>query len=345
MPRATALVHIGVEKTGTTYLQRLLVQNSETLGEHGVGYPGFLNRSERDANHHALAAYAVDALPEQDIHRFHRVTAASQDRFRADLRDRLRAAVAEQGHDRWVFSSEHLSSRALSRESVQRVADLMGAAGLDPRVVVFVRPQEDMIESTFSTAIVSGRVEPFDFEEAVADRGRYDFRELLERWEDVVGREHITVHAYPDLAEPSALAHMLCAELDVPLEALTLPATRANTSLSYVQAELLRRFTAAARQHPRHADLVRRPALVRALREVGGAPFRLTAAERERVRKEYADTDEWLAERYGVTLRHRGAPGRCERRDVFGGDDFDAFAAALVAGLRRRTRPGRRSGA
>src|SRR4051812_7872368 len=168
MPRA--IVHIGVEKTGTTYLQRFLRLNAKALAERGVGYPEFLNPRAKDHNHHALAAYAVDAVTAQDIHRFHAVTPDSQEDFRAATRDRLAAEVSAAPHKRWVFSSEHLSSRALSPESVHRVADLMHGAGLDPRVVVFVRPQEDMIESTFSTRIVSGDVEPFDFEDALAER-------------------------------------------------------------------------------------------------------------------------------------------------------------------------------
>jgi hypothetical protein len=214
----------------------------------------------------------------------------------------------------------------------------MRGAELDPRVVVVLRPQEDMIESTFSTAVVSGRVEPFDFEDAVLDRARYDFRDLLVRWEDVLGRDRITVHAYPDRAEQTAIAQAMCSQLGVPFDGLDLPAERANASLSYVQAELLRRYTAATRDHTRAARLVHRPTLVRALREVGGAPFRLSAAERERLRKEYAESNEWVAERYGVTLRHREVRGDGNRPDVFRGDDFAAFADALASSMRRRMR-------
>jgi hypothetical protein len=215
----------------------------------------------------------------------------------------------------------------------------MHGADLDPRVVVFLRPQEDMIESTFSTAIVSGNVEPFDFDDAVADRGRYDFRDLLMRWERVVGRDAVTVRPYPDDAASDAVARMVCHELDIPIDGLDLPDKRANTSLSYVQAELLRRFTDATRKRPRATALVRRPALVRALGEVDGAPFRLTPAERARVCEVYAESNDWVAEHYGVTLRHHETRGDGDRPDVFSGDDFAAFAEALASSLRGRRRP------
>jgi hypothetical protein len=339
MSSVSAIVHIGVEKTGTTYIQQFLRLNAEALAERGVGYPGFLNRSARDNNHHALAAYAVDAAGEQDIHRFHGVTSESQAEFRAALRRRLATEVSATAYRRWVFSSEHLSSRALSPESVKRLVELMRGADLDPRIVVVLRPQEDMIESAFSTAIVSGNVEPFDFDEAVADRARHDFRDLLVRWERVVGRDAITVHPYRDDAPSDALANLVCHELDIPIDGLALPDKRANASLSYVQAELLRRFTDATRGRPRATALVRRPALVRALSEVHGAPFRLTAAERARVREVNDESNDWVAEHYGVTLRHREARGDGDRPDVFSGDDFAAFAEALASSLRGRRRP------
>lgn len=336
----TAVVHIGVEKTGSTYLQGLLLKNAAGLAKQGVGYAKFL--APTHGNQHILAAYAVDTPPRQDIHRFHQVTAATQPEFRKYLRGRLTAAVAEHDFDRWVFSSEHLSSRVVTSDSVERFVDLISSAGLTPRLLLYVRPQEDMIESTYSTAISSGSVERFDLDREIAHRDRYDFARLLQRWEQQIPREWIQVLEYTPSADPTSLAQSFCHAVGLRAEELTLPANRANTSLPRAHAELLRIYTAAARRAPSGAPRSNRPALLRRLRRLPGEPFRLTPEERAAVAEAYAESNEWLATSYGLSLRHR-ATDATARSETFTVQEVRQFLDALLATGRPGEQPAARS--
>jgi hypothetical protein len=326
-------VHIGLEKTGTTYLQTMLRDNAELLRQRGVIYPEFLG----SVNHHRLVAYARDADPPMDVHRWSAVSQANQDRFRADLRRQLRGEVSA-SPDSWLLSCEHLSSRLVDDESIARLVDLLVDAGLKPRVVVFLRAQEDMIESTYSTAVLAGISDPFDVDRVVAHQTRYDFAAMCERWERGVGSENLVVLDYLESTQRDGLAAAFCEAAGIELEGMVLPEQRANESLPFVYLELLRLHNAAVAGHPVLKRRVDRGRLRRRLQVLPGAPFRLTPGERERVRAVFAASNAEVIRRYGVTLSPRPAPEATPRSDAFTPEEVGAFMSALASSGRRRSR-------
>jgi len=336
-----AVIHIGLEKTGTTYLQNLLRDNAEELARQGVNYPASFGY----INHHALAAYAVDASSVQDIHRWNGVTAANQDEFRGALRRRLAAEVASRPARSWLFSCEHLSSRLHTQEAVDRLVELMRACGLDPEVLVLLRPQGEMIPSMFSTAVISGATAAFDVGVSIANRARYDFDAMLRRWEQAFGADRVTVGAYRRNQPPGELAESFCRLAGVDPRGLRLPDSRANASLPFVQAELLRLFNQAAGETPRLMRGVRRTTLVEGLRGLPGYSLRLTAEEEQRIREAYAASNAAVASRYGIDLSDSSAGDGAERPSTFTPDDVSAFLRALANARVKRARPGRRGGA
>jgi hypothetical protein len=338
--RPRAAVHIGLEKTGSTYLQEFLHTNAEMLRARGHAYPTFLGTS----NHHALAAYALDARPAQDIHRWNGVTGHNQEDYRRQLRRQLGAAVADSSSQHWLFTCEHLSSRLTTQAGVDRCVDLLRACGLEPQVLLFLRPQEEMIESTFSTAVISGATASFDLNTAIADRARYDYAQVIARWEKAVGRSNVVALEYPHGLATSALAELFCESAGIEIAGLELPEHRTNASIPYAQAEFLRLFNAAAREVPEVLENVNRARLHQRLRALEGPPFTLGPEERRRVRDAFRESNDVVLERYGVDLglpepAATASPGR---QAVFGHDDVAAFLRALAASSRPAGRRRRR---
>lgn len=321
-----AVIHIGVEKTGTTYLQAALHASSDVLSRAGWSYPTFLGA----ANHHALAAFAVDPVYDQDIHRWHGVTPDNVGETRERFADRFCTQTA--AGSRWIFSSEHLSSRATLKDA-QVLAALLDRAGLRPTIVFYVRRQDSMIPSSFSTAVKAGSPKPFDLSREIGAVHRYDFAALFDRWHRVFPG-NVVVRPFWEGRPPGWLVADFCntvLDLGPSLSGnLAIPPTAANASLSPAFLEMLRHLNAAAAEDD--APAVDRGRLVSLLEERStGATFRLSRAQRSRVMRRFRESNLRLCDQVeddqlaALLLSEEsvesppgttGAPGRIATEDV-----------------------------
>lgn len=92
-----------------------------------------------------------------------------------------------------VLSSEQLSQRLLTLEAVMRLRQALKRLGFGTvRVVVYLREQVGLSISWESMKLLAGR----GALQAESDHALMNHQQLLQRWEDVWGREAMTVRTY-----------------------------------------------------------------------------------------------------------------------------------------------------
>lgn len=294
MPQGSIIVHIGMEKTGSTSVQRFLARNADLLLVGGTR----VSRLGGTTNHTLLAASVVRAAKTQDIHSWFAVTPGNQAVVRA-VAQRLLVSELERAR-RLVVSSEHLSSRAVDDDEIRALADMLEPIAAEVRVCLYLRRQEELIPSTFSTTIRAGGVEPFSVESALPEIDRYDFAVLTGRWRAVFG-SRLEVHVFREewKAQPVDLLKHFCSSVGIAWDpALAVPDGTSNVSLSgpaLAMGRALNQLVAAGRV----SRTVRRSFMERCEVPGVGPPFTLTDEQRQAVWSHYAASNEaaaaWLS--------------------------------------------------
>lgn len=187
------ILHIGTEKTGTTSLQNDLYRNRAYLAANGVG---LLSGADLP-NNRRIASYAR-LRPAHEAYDLQLVSSGP------DWRERLRNAVRSEieampaSIHTVLVTSEHLHSRLVDVKEVQRVADIFTGLFGSTRVVVYLRRQDKLATSLYSTALRAGwtHTSPFKDGAAAAQGHYYDYGGLLSRWGQVFGRDSITARIF-----------------------------------------------------------------------------------------------------------------------------------------------------
>ncbi|WP_168201338.1 glycosyltransferase [Qingshengfaniella alkalisoli] len=186
-PKPRVVIHIGVTKTGSTYLQHLMEQNRPELLRKGVWYPevGLFwqsGRSHKQAGHAQFATSAINEDP--------------------DLLNYISSGVSlMQGRVKTIV----LSSEAFFlNPNAHLLAQYF--VGYDVEMVVYLRRQDDWANSQYAEFVAGGAVNRVsasvtDWLAAPKTRDLLDYRQILGRWEHAVGRDHVHVRVY----EPTQL--------------------------------------------------------------------------------------------------------------------------------------------
>jgi hypothetical protein len=267
-------VHIGLPKTGTSYLQETLWQNRRDLARAGVLVPGESHRVQRFAVWDLLGR---------------RLRGVRQPRVPGSWQQLVEAARDWPG--RQVMISDDLLVHARPAH-VRRVVRSFAPA--EVHVVVTVRDLARVICSMWQQELAKGRTWPWsefvaavrDPEQGAATAGvafwlRYDLQKVLEVWRTAVPAERVHVVVVPPPGSPPTdLLERFAAATGLDAAGLTPAAGEANTSVGVVETELLRRLneTLRGRLNERQYLHVMRQALKPALRR-RTRPITLPATE------------------------------------------------------------------
>ena len=197
------VLHIGMPKTGTTSIQRFLVENAAELTKQGIGVfpqpPGY--RMEYvEANGTVLLLSALNKMGVQ--------LAGFQKEGLEELFGELAAFCA--GHDTVILSSEELYRYESYDPSVapvywRCVRDLLrSAAGEDCVIepVLYLRRQDDWCESHWKMKTMDqadNTMMPFEYAMWKYDNSVIDYDGFLRSLESVFGFENIRVRLYGEL--------------------------------------------------------------------------------------------------------------------------------------------------
>lgn len=293
MSEGPVYLHVGLKKTGTSYLQSVLRANLDVLERQGLSVvpetvvgTRQLVRSLRGLLEEGVddpaAASAVDRLPQQ-------LAAAPGDR---------------------VLVTDELLGGATADEAARLVAAL---GGREAHLVLTVRDLGRTIPSAWQQTVKSGSKFSYpDFLSSIASGngqpakafwGAYDVPALLERWAPVVPADRVHVVLVPPPGgAPTLLLERFCGVLGLDPGALDLGSPRANESLGLAQAELLRRlnqrWSPTAKRRDLHTQVIQRGFAGKVLAPVDGERTRVPAELRT-----------WVAERTAHVVEVLSAGG------------------------------------
>jgi len=234
----TVYLHIGIAKTGTTYLQELLWHNRKVLERHGVRYPAQL------PGDHFRAAVDLRQTP----------FAGDHATFVPGTWDTV-AAAAMGAPDRAVISHETLTRTRV--EQVRRAAESF--AGADLHLIVTVRDLGRQLPAVWQEQVKNRSAVSYTrFLRAVADRPQtrrhqhfwmaQDILDVLARWSAAVPPERIHVVTVPQPgAESGLLWQRFASVIGVDPGVVDTDVPMSNVSLGVAEAELLRRMNRSLR--------------------------------------------------------------------------------------------------
>jgi hypothetical protein len=227
---AKVFFHVGLPKTGTTYLQTILWNNRDELASQGILLPGFGPRQ------HLWASGAVREDP--NLERRSPDAPRAWEELRSRINDWPGTAVIS--HEFFAGASEAQAARA--------VTDLAGA---EVHVVVTARDTLSLVTARWQEFVKNGssvRIEDYPASEVTDphdewDWGTMDVADVLRRWGATLPPARVHVLTLPKPSEPRETLWLRFAEL------LGIDPTRCdasgsdqNESLGVVEVELLRRI-------------------------------------------------------------------------------------------------------
>ena len=226
------LLHIGLPKTGTTFLQEALWANQKELGERGVLLPG------GDRRRHLLASLDLREDPK---------LARRPGDVAHPWRDLVEEVLAW-GGPAAVISHEFFA--AASSEQVRRAVESF--PDLELHVIVTARDMVGLGLSRWQEWVKNGGRAGVDSYPGTdvydpTDEwgwGSFDLADILDRWGSVIQHERIHVLPVVTGARAEALWERFLEVLGLETDGLPAPQEARNRSLGLVEVELLRRVNA-----------------------------------------------------------------------------------------------------
>lgn len=184
------IIHIGTEKTGTTSIQKCLSENRQVLLEHNIVYPHIGKRGDA----HFDLVNAIHPLDNNGRHMEFLPPVTHEANF---FWDKLAEVIEKNKGKTIVLSAEHFSSR-LRHKGLGFMKAFFEKIKIQPEILVYLRPQDEYIESSYSTQIKSGDSKEFKviFSSYRQQPFRYDYMKLLDLWSEYFGKKSIKVIPY-----------------------------------------------------------------------------------------------------------------------------------------------------
>lgn len=188
-----AVLHIGVEKTGSSTLQYFLASNRSKLQQNGFMYPKFCG----EFCHKKLAVHAENDERIDDLRAEEGLSSAEDvKRFRLNLKAEATTELAGSQFETAIFSSEHCSSRVIEHSEIVRLKEFMLSLFDECKIVVYLRRQDRLQVSHYSTHLKGGGA-GYDVLRPVGRVPVFlDYEKLLDAWAGVFGRENVMPRIY-----------------------------------------------------------------------------------------------------------------------------------------------------
>jgi hypothetical protein len=245
------VLHIGMTKTGSTALQRVLAKRRPELAAMGVCFPVSPGRA---GNHVMLPAAACepakharfspndwDGLPPD----------AAVARFRRDFAREM--ATLPKATRLLLLSAEQCSALLTTEEEVARLRDLLAPHSSRIRVLVYLRRQDAHYASAWVEGLRAGNTTPMALPQAGPEAlPRYDYAAMLDRWAAIFGERAVEPRIYEHASLAAATWWPMCCRRPASPSTCrpTIPTARANASLDPSAIALLQRMQPRSRALP-----------------------------------------------------------------------------------------------
>lgn len=277
-----AFVHIGTSKTGTTSIQRIMMQEAGRLRRDlSINYP------DTRTNHMVLAMPFVGDAPftpiDNHVLRGHSTRERLERRGRRLVDGLTRDAQRFETH---VLSSEQL--QVMDEGAVRRMKGFFDKIGLKTAIVVYVRHPAERLSSLISQRLRSGR---FSLEDAAVYD---DVFPMLQMYTRVFGREQVIVRPFDRRHWPNGrlIDDFTATVRGTPIEDMT--ELRENESLSAPAVQIAARLFEVA------PLISRKRGHETWLTRIAGPKFRAPRRLVEQAMEASRDCLAYLASEYGI---------------------------------------------
>jgi glycosyltransferase involved in cell wall biosynthesis len=192
------ILHIGIEKTGTSTIQRFLADNRDQFRNEAVVYPR-TGGAEGCGSNWGFAALASTNPWTKDIGQYLDISSQSDlDFYRASVIRELNADLSiGEIPQTLIISSEHFHSRLCTRKEIRALKTLMNACAETFQIVIYLRRQDRVARSLYSTNIKLGQSEPKPLPKASKRLSYYyDYERVYLNWASVFGQDSMTVRLF-----------------------------------------------------------------------------------------------------------------------------------------------------
>ncbi len=186
--KRAAILHIGTEKTGTTFIQRFLWQNREQFPQQGVFIPSAGRIAPLMAQYTSLPLLC--GAPERISDLVPRGRQLDEMRRRFEDEIAFEMDSLPQSIDTVVFSSEHLHSRIKNKDEISQLKSFLDRFFESYRIIVYLRRQDEMGVSFYNERLKGGD-NPESIFDLTVDNSYYDLYGLLREWSAVFGRDSV----------------------------------------------------------------------------------------------------------------------------------------------------------
>ena len=186
-------LHVGLEKTGTTTLQVAMAVNRQLLRRYGYVFPEGLDNFS--SYHIGLALWAAansGTVPELR-HAAGLTSRKAYDTFLQSYPRQIARELARSGGHTAILSNEHCSSRLGTVAEISKIHQIIAPLARECRVIIYLRRQDELVTSHYSTAVRSGATHEFYFPKGIV---WLDYLNLLEMWAQVFGKENLSVRIF-----------------------------------------------------------------------------------------------------------------------------------------------------
>lgn len=192
------ILHVGTEKTGSTYFQEFCYINRDLLMKEGILYPQTLTYK---GSWHRYAPFI--ALREKDLEMISMLNMRNHDKeyIKNHAAKVIEAFIEEVKYYRnicqyCIISSEHLHSR-MTEEAAKNLKHILHDIFEDITVYMHLRPQIDLITSFASTAAMCGTVINKEWFLRFDENTNYtNYFRLYKIYADVFGKSNVRVIPY-----------------------------------------------------------------------------------------------------------------------------------------------------
>lgn len=293
----TAILHVGLPKTGSTAIQGFMADHRGLLREHGAHFAEAPGRK----NHAMLAAYALGERARLSLQRRAAAVSSEQEVFESNLpgmiAEELRS-LPDSIHT-VIYSSEMLGGSVRSVEHAERLKGLFAPHFSAIRVVVYLRRQDEAAVSSYSTQLKAGGRARFQILRDADSLRRYEYHRVLDIFSGGFGESAVLPRIFDrsllvggDVVKDFLAA---CGLADIEVTAESSALVRGAALRADVQ-ELLRRFNDLMAER----NLVGRRAIASIVgdAELRGKPRLPTRGEAEAFFHQFADGNENIRNRF-----------------------------------------------
>lgn len=344
------VLHIGGEKTGTTALQDFLFRNSRAILEReDIFYPAAGPLCFNSAHFPVLTAF----LPAGSLEFVPADKNLTADRLQQEL-----LAISEIIKPRiLILSAEHFTSRMKPPAVSAFLAMLRDMKCFDAiSAVFFVRAQDELAISSFSTSLKFGRREWFATQHISPKNPYFNHFAAAEMWASELGEGAVVVRPYARGATDVPAEFMSVLGIS-DMSAYDLP-RQMNESLSLEQARILHAVNqflpspnaggGKERPAPNQQAQRLRNVIVQAISQPSALPFKtslfncLSPQQLAAIHLAFEPANKSLSQKYGVNLEFSNpAPGESATAPA-GETDAELLARALIACARAAARSAER---